>query len=156
MDPLTLKWVHIVSSTVLFGTGLGTAFQGWFAHRTGEPKVIAAVFRNIVRADWLFTATSGVIQPLSGVLLARAMGFDLKESWLVAAFALYGLAALCWFPVVWIQMKARDLAADAAVAGVPLPALYGRLMRLWFALGWPAFLALLGVFWLMVKKPALW
>lgn len=156
MDPLTLKWVHIVSATVLFGTGLGTAFQGWYAHRTGDPRVIAAVFKNIVRADGLFTATSGIVQPVSGILLARASGFDLAEGWLVTAFALYGLAALCWLPVVFIQIKARDLAAAAARAEAPLPAVYHRLMRLWFALGWPAFLALLGVFWLMVKKPALW
>jgi uncharacterized membrane protein len=29
-------------------------------------------------------------------------------------------------------------------------------MRWWFALGWPAFVAVLGAFWLMIAKPNLW
>ena len=37
-------------------------------------------------------------------------------------------------------------------SGKPLPLGYFR-MRTWYALGWPAFLALLAVFWLMVAKP---
>jgi len=151
-----LKWLHIMSATLLFGTGLGTAFHGFFGQRSGKPEVAAAVMRNVVRADWLFTATSGIIQPVTGLLLARAAGYGLGDSWLVLSYVLYGIAALCWFPVAFIQIKARDLAEAAARAGSALPSEYHRLMRIWFILGWPAFIALTAVFYLMVARPVLW
>jgi uncharacterized membrane protein len=44
----------------------------------------------------------------------------------------------------------------AADSGQALPSLYDRYMRAWFLLGWPAFLSLIGVFALMVMKPAVW
>ena len=157
MDPyVTLKWIHILSSTVLFGFGAGTAWYFWSAHLTGEPAIIARVGRMVVRADWIFTGTSGVVQPVSGILLVSVAGYGLFESWLVVTYGLYMLAFACWAPVVWLQIRATALAEKAAIGGMPLPAEYHRRMRLWFALGWPAFLALIAVFWLMVAKPALW
>jgi uncharacterized membrane protein len=151
-----LKWVHILSATLLFGTGLGTAFHGFFGQRGGRPDVAAIVMRNVVRADWLFTATSGVVQPVTGVLLARAAGYSLTEPWLVLTYILYAVAAVCWIPVAVIQIKLRDLAENVAQSGSALPIEYHRLMRIWFTLGWPAFIALVGVFYLMVTRPALW
>jgi uncharacterized membrane protein len=157
MDPyLLLKWVHVLSSTILFGFGLGTAYYFWLAHRSGDPATIARVGRMVVRADWIFTGTSGVIQPLSGIALAASAGYPLTESWLVATYGLYALAFACWAPVVWLQIRATAVASEAGQADMPLPPEYHRLIRLWFALGWPAFVALLAVFWLMVAKPALW
>ena len=67
------------------------------------------------------------------------------------------LVGLCWLPVVWIQIRLRDLAADAARAAAPrLPARYFALFRVWFALGWPAFLGVIAIFALMIWKPPLW
>ena len=152
----TLKWVHILSSTVLFGTGLGTAFHMWFAHLRGDVATVAVVAGNVVLADWLFTTTAGIIQPVTGVLLAREAGHDLTASWLVLTYFLYVLAAVCWFPVVRLQIRVRDIARDCATNGTALPSDYRRFMRLWFALGWPAFLALIAIFYLMVVKPDLW
>ncbi len=77
------------------------------------------------------------------------------EPWLLAAYGLYLLAFACWVPV-GLQIRAQRLAQSAAAAGAPLPPEYARTMRPWFLLGWPAFLGLLGVFWLMVAKPPLW
>ncbi len=151
-----IKILHIASSTILFGTGLGTAFQMWMAHLSGDPRSIATVARNVVRADLLFTMPSVVIQPLSGIALVWLAGFDPLASWLVVAYGLYGLAAACWLPVVWLQIRARDMAREAAAADRPLPQAYHRCMRLWFALGWPAFSAVLAIFWLMVAKPEFW
>jgi len=157
MDAYTLlKWVHILSSTVLFGFGAGTAFYFWMAHLSGDARTIAKVGGMVVMADWIFTGSSGVVQPISGVLLAREAGYDLGASWLMVTYALYLIAFACWAPVVWLQIRARDLAASAARQGTPLPPEYVRVMRWWFALGWPAFASLLGVFWLMVAKPQLW
>ncbi|WP_192878860.1 DUF2269 family protein [Sphingopyxis lindanitolerans] len=157
MDPYLLwKWLHIVSSTVLFGFGAGTAWYFWNAHLTGDPALISRVGRMVVRADWIFTGTSGILQPVSGVVLVHLAGFSLFESWLVAAYALYAIAFLCWVPVVWLQIKTQRLAQTAAENGTLLDQDYHRAMRLWFALGWPAFLGLMAVFWLMVAKPVLW
>jgi len=153
---VTLKLVHIVSATVLFGTGLGTAFQMWAADRTCDARVIAAVAANVVRADLYFTTPAIIVQPLTGFWLIHSEGFDPLTSWLVAAYALYAIAGTCWLPVVWIQIRLRNLASDALARSAALSADYHRLMRIWFALGWPAFLAVLVVFWLMVTKPIIW
>jgi len=153
---LSFKVVHIVSATILFGSGLGTALQLWLAHRSGDAAAIAVVARNVVRADWVLTTPSGIVQPLTGVALAYLAGWPLVSPWLVMTYFLYALAFACWVPVVWLQMSARDLAAQSARADAPLPDAYFRIMRVWFALGWPAFLALISIFVLMVTKPAPW
>ncbi len=156
-DPyLWLKWVHILSATVLFGTGLGSALHMWLTHLRRDPRAMAVVARNVVLVDWLFTAPSGAVQPLSGLSLVYLGGADPFESWLVISYVLYAVAALCWFPVVRLQTRIRDIAAAAAADEVELPPEYHHYMRIWFWLGWPAFVSLLAVFALMVMRPSLW
>lgn len=150
---LVAKWVHILSSTVLFGTGIGTALHMWLTHLSGDVRAIAVVARNVVRADWWFTTPSAILQPLSGAYLIYIAGYDWKEPWLHWAYALYFIALVCWLPVVWLQIRARDLAVEAAESGSALPPLYHKYMRIWFALGWPAVIALISIFYLMVAKP---
>jgi uncharacterized membrane protein len=152
----TLKLIHTLSSTILFGTGLGTAYYFWTAHLSRDPRIIASVGRRVIVADWVFTGTSGLVQPLTGLLLARELGLSLDESWLVAAFALYVLAFSCWAPVVGLQIQATRLAEESVRTGEPLPAPYHALMRRWFLLGWPAFIALVIIIGLMIAKPVLW
>lgn len=154
MDPyLTLKWLHILSSTVLFGTGMGTAFQMVWAWRTGRVETIHSVASGVVVADWIFTTPAGFIQPLTGYLLILHQGYDWNEPWLLLTYALYTLAFICWAPVVHLQIKIRDLAGTALANNTPLPDQARKYFRLWFALGWPAFSALIWVFWLMVTRP---
>lgn len=153
---LLVKWLHILSSTMLFGFGAGTAWYLWNAHLTGDAALIAKVGRMVVKADWIFTGTSGVVQPASGIALIRLAGYSIVEPWLITAYVLYLVAFACWVPVVWLQIRAQRLAQLAADTGTALGADYRRTMRLWFALGWPAFIGLTIVFWLMVAKPALW
>lgn len=153
-DPyLWIKWLHILGATVLFGTGLGTAFHHWMTHRSGEPEAIAVAARNTVLADWIFTSSAAVLQPITGALLIALGGYDWDEPWLLAAYGLYLLVGVCWLPVVWIQIELRRLALHAARHHKPLPPRYQRFMRIWFWFGWPAFLAMLGLFVLMVFKP---
>ncbi len=149
-----VKVVHILSGAVLFGTGLGIAFFMFAAHRTRDPRTIAAVGGMVVLADLLFTATAVVIQPITGLLLIEGEGFRLDAPWLLPAYLIYGLVGACWLPVVWIQWRMTRMAAAAAVADEPLPAAYHRLFRIWFALGWPAFAGVIAIYWLMVAKPA--
>jgi uncharacterized membrane protein len=148
-----LKWLHVLGSTVLLGTGAGIAFFMLMAHRTGDARTIAAVARIVVLADYLFTATAVVAQPATGALLAREAGYALTEGWILASVGLYLLTGAFWLPVVWMQSRMRDLAAAAAGAGEPLPARYHRLFRWWFAFGFPAFTAVLAIFWLMIARP---
>lgn len=149
-----LKLVHVLSGAVLFGTGAGIAFFMVAAHRTRDPRAVAAVARIVVLADFVFTTSAVVVQPLSGLGLIALQGYNLAEPWLLAAYGLYVLTGLCWLPVVAMQMQMRRLAEQAAAEGADLPARYHRLYRLWFALGWPAFAAVVGIYWLMLTKPA--
>ncbi len=149
-----LKLVHVLSAAVLFGTGAGIAFFMVRARRSRDPVIAAAVGRMVVLADFLFTATAVVVQPASGIALLRLQGYAWNEPWLLASYALYGLIGMCWLPVVWIQQRMTRLAEAAAAAREPLPATYDRLYRLWFILGWPAFLGVLAVYALMIVRPA--
>jgi uncharacterized membrane protein len=149
------KWLHILSSTLLFGTGLGTAFFMFFTNRSGDVRAIAVVTRWVVVADWLFTATTVIFQPLSGLMMMWIAGIPLTATWIWLSFALYFIAGACWLPVVWIQLQMRNMAREAAWTGAPmLPVRYWRYERVWVLLGIPAFTALVIVFWLMVAKPA--
>src|ERR671938_528411 len=150
-----LLWVHILSSTLLFGTGLGTAFHGWMAQRSGDLRALVVASRSVVLADWLFTAPAVVVQPVTGAWMARLAGIPLTTGWLALALGLYVLVGACWLPVVWLQVRMHAMARAALRAGEPLPARYHAHARWWFALGWPAFLAVLGIFYLMVFKPEL-
>ena len=158
---LLLKWLHIVSSVLMVGTGLGSAFYMFFTNRSGNVQAQAVVTKLVVRADWWFTTPTVLIQPATGLAMAYLAGWPLSTPWLAWSLALYALAGLCWLPVVWLQLRMRDMARETAEAaqaangdGV-LPPLYWRYARWWEALGYPAFVAMAVVFYLMVNKPAL-
>jgi uncharacterized membrane protein len=151
---LLLKWAHIVSSTVLFGMGAGIAFFFIRAQHTGDVRIIAAVGKEVVLADTIFTAAAVVTQPVTGLAMMWVAGYSWTLSWIWASIVLYFLIGCCWLPVVWLQIRMRDMAATAAASGSDLSALYFKYYRRWFALGWPAFIGVLVVFYLMVGKPA--
>lgn len=153
MDYLVLKWLHIVSSTLLFGTGIGSAWYLLFATVSRDVRAIAVVTKYVVMADWLFTATTVILQPLTGFYMVYLAGYPLHSKWLMWSIVLYAIAGACWLPVVWLQIRLRDLAAEAARTDTTLPALYWRYFRIWVALGVPAFAAFMAIFWLMVAKP---
>jgi len=151
-----LKFLHIIGATVILGTGSGIAFFMLMAHLSGDAGFIARTAAVVVRADFIFTATAVLIQPLTGYALMRADGLGLTTDWLGLSLLLYAIAGAFWLPVVAIQMRMRDLAMAATAAATPLPAAYHRLFRIWFAFGFPGFGAVLAIIWLMVAKPVLW
>jgi len=153
MDYVVVKWLHILSSTFLFGTGIGSAWYMLFANLSGDVRAIAVVARNVVIADWVFTATTAVIQPATGFYMIHLAGYPLDSTWIRWSIALYILAGACWLPVVWIQMRLRDLSAEAVRNDTDLPPQYWRYFKTWVALGVPAFAAFIVIFWLMVAKP---
>jgi uncharacterized membrane protein len=154
MEYLIVKWLHIISSTFLFGTGIGSAWYLLFAVISKDVRAIAVVSRIVVIADWAFTATTMIVQPLTGFYLIHLAGFPTGSRWIVWSIVLYVIAGLCWLPVVWLQMKLRDLAVAAADENAALPPLFWRYFKMWVVLGIPAFFAFLAIFYLMVAKPA--
>lgn len=150
---LFVKALHILSSVLMVGTGFGTAFYLFFTNRTRSVPSIFTVARLVVRADWWFTTPAVIFQPLSGLWLAHMAGWPWDTPWLLVSLALYALAGLCWLPVVWLQLRMARMAEIAANNGQELPVLYWRYARRWELLGYPAFLAMLAVYFLMVLKP---
>jgi uncharacterized membrane protein len=148
-----LKLLHILGAAILFGTGIGIAFFMLMAHRSRDVAAIAHTAGYVVIADMVFTATAVVAQPITGISLAYVAGHSLTDFWIVVSVALYVFVGLCWLPVLWLQKRMRDLAVTAQQAGSALPADYDRYFRTWFLLGWPAFAAMIAIFWLMITRP---
>ena len=148
-----LKYAHIIGASVLLGTGAGIAFFMLLAHRTADAAVVAGVARIVVIADFLFTASAVVLQQVTGFLIACWVGYRLTEGWIFLSLLLYLITGAFWVPVVFMQIKMRDLAMRAAAEGTPLPEAYHRIFRRWFAFGFPAFAAVLAIFWLMIARP---
>lgn len=153
MEYLDVKWLHVLSSTVLFGTGIGSAFYLLLATIGRDARAVAIVSRYVVTTDWVFTATTAVFQPLSGFwLMHLAGGMPWSTPWIAWSLGLYAVAIACWLPVVWIQLRLRDLSARAAAKDRVLPPAYWRFFGWWVALGCIAFLAFLAIFYLMIAK----
>lgn len=152
---LSLKWLHILSSVVLVGTGFGSAYYLFFANRARNVTAQAVVSTLVVRADWWFTTPTVIIQPATGFAMAYLAGLPLSTPWLAISIALFVFAGACWLPVVWLQIRMAAMAQEAARMGNKLPDAYWCYARWWEWLGYPAFVAMLGVFYLMVVKPAL-
>ena len=148
-----LKYAHIIGASVLLGTGAGIAFFMLLAHRSADPVVVAGVARIVVIADYLFTASAVVLQPLTGAMLIWWVGYPPLEGWIVLSILLYVVTGAFWIPVVFMQRRMRDLAAAAADLGEPLPPEYHAIFRRWFAFGFPAFASVLAIFWLMIARP---
>jgi uncharacterized membrane protein len=152
---LALKWLHLVGAAVLFGTGLGIAFFAWFGYRPrpagGRPGLIRGVLRLTVLADTVFTATAAVLQPVTGYFLWRMTGGQWPDPWLAWVLALYVFVGACWLPVVALQIRLRNAAMAARTVG-QLDARFHRRFTLWFVLGWPAFLGVLGLYGLMLTR----
>ncbi len=144
---LWVKLAHILSATLLFGTGLGTAFFMFRAYRSGNDAAMAVTTQNVVTADWLFTTPAIVVQLATGLWLTNKLGISFDSSWFVAVIALFVFVGACWLPVVGIQIRIRNLLARGAKRHE-----YATLMRWWMALGVPAFSSVLVIFYLMVSR----
>jgi len=153
MEYLLLKWIHILSSTILFGTGIGSAFYMFMANRRKDTASIYFATRHVVIADWLFTTPAIIIQLITGLLLLHVTGFSFSDKWVLWGLVLYCFAGGCWLPVVWMQIKMRDLAKNALESGKDLPAIFWKMEKWWIILGSLAFPAIIVVFYLMVVKP---
>ena len=150
------KTAHILSASILLGTGLGIAFFCWFSYRSalrsGEIAVLRSALRWTVVADACFTAPAVVFQAVSGLVLMDMMGWPWISSWSVAVWTLFVLMGACWLPVVVIQVQ-LSRGSERAPTMASLPARFHHWFRWWFMLGIPAFTALILIYYLMVAKP---
>ena len=154
MDYLVVKWIHVLSSTIVFGTGVGSAWYFFVAARARDPRVVAFVAQALVVADLAFTATTMLLQPLSGAWLVHRAGLPWSTRWLAGSLVLFGIAALAWLRVVVLQLRMRRHAREAAARDTALPPAFTRCFREWIALGVVALFCFLAIFYLMVVKPA--
>jgi len=152
MTYLTLKTLHILSMVLLFGTGLGSAFYKWMADRSGNLQHMAVTNRHVVLADWCFTTPTVIFQPVSGLAMAAMAGLPLTTPWIATSLALYGLAGVCWLPVVWMQIRMQKMAETAAAKMEPVPPVYWQMTHWWLWLGIAAFASMVIVITLMVFK----
>jgi uncharacterized membrane protein len=153
MDYLIVKWVHILSATILFGTGIGSAFYLFMANRKRNVANIHFAASQVVIVDFCFITPAVILQLATGLWLLRLTGYSLTEPWVAWGLVLYFFAGFCWLPVVWMQIKMRDMAKAALKSGAPLPEAYWRLDRWWILAGSLTFPAVVVVFYLMVVKP---
>jgi uncharacterized membrane protein len=152
MTYLFLKYAHILSMVLLFGTGLGSAFYKWMADRNGNLQNIAITNKHVVYADWIFTTPTVIIQPITGIWMAYLVGWPLTTDWILISLILYFIAGACWLPVVVLQIRMKKMSELAIKNQSELPSLYWRYARAWFWLGVPAFIAMVLVVLLMVFK----
>ena len=153
MDYAVVKSIHILSATILFGTGIGTAFYLFMANRGKDITAIYFAAIHAVIADWLFTAPAVVVQFVTGLWLLHLTGYSLADGWVGWGIVLFFFAGACWIPVAWMQIKMRDMAKAALKTGAPLPQSYWRFHRWWMIAGSLAFPAVAVIFYLMVAKP---
>ncbi|AEG94219.1 DUF2269 family protein [Ramlibacter tataouinensis] len=155
MTYLALKYLHLIGSAILFGTGLGIAFFAWFGYRMAlrhqDIGLLRGVLTLTVVADTVFTAVWAAIQPVTGALLWHLAGGSWRSPWIAWVAATYVFVGLCWLPVVWLQIQLRD-GARAAPSVQALDARFHRQFRIWFLLGWPAFAGVLVLFALMLGR----
>lgn len=153
-----LKFIHIISACVLAGTGSGIAFFMLMASRSNRVEAVAVTAKHVVLADWIFTTPAVIVQFVTGLLLMQKLGYSFSSTWFFMVLGLFIFIGCCWLPVVVIQYRLKALAEQALddnVSPQTLPPAFSQLMRYWVALGIPAFLSLLVIFYLMIFKPFL-
>ena len=146
---LSIKLIHIISATLLFGTGLGSAFYMFMAYRSGNMQVMAATNRIVVIADFIFTTPTVVIQLITGLYLLNYNGLEWTSPWALSVLGLYAFVGACWLPVVWLQIWLRNRAQQLEMPD----AQYRHRMKIWLILGIMAFPAVVALYAFMVYKP---
>lgn len=145
----TVKFIHIISATLLFGTGLGSAFYMFMAYRSGNMKVMAETNRIVVIADYIFTTPTVIIQLVTGLYLLDYLGLAWTSTWSLSVLGLYAFVGACWLPVVWLQIWLRDRANELNTPDMQ----YQQRMKVWLVLGVLAFPAVIVLYIFMVFKP---
>jgi len=146
---LSIKFIHILSATLLFGTGLGSAFYMLMAYRSGSMRAMVVTNRIVVIADFIFTTPTVIIQLVTGLYLLNYQGLEWTSPWSLSVLGLYAFVGACWLPVVWLQIVLRNRAEQLQAPD----AQYKFHMKIWLILGALAFPTVIILYALMVFKP---
>jgi len=151
---LLLKLIHILAAVVVTGTGAGIAFFMFMADRSNNPHAIYITAKTVILGDWIFTTPAVITQLVTGFLLMNKLGYSYTSNWFYSVIGLFVFIGACWLPVLRIQYQLRNIAEKSLESEEVTPE-FKKLMRIWTALGIPAFLSILVIFYLMVFKPML-
>jgi uncharacterized membrane protein len=154
---LALKFLHMVTMAVMFGTWLGIALFMLFAHRMGHASVVALISAFVVRAQTWVMAVVVILQPLIGVPLSLAIGSSMSAYWLEVSVAIYAAVVLVWMGGLLVEMRIRRLSVrlskDPAATKTPLPPSYRRLFWVWSVLTVVGLGGMIAIMALMVWQP---
>ena len=154
---LALKYLHVIGAAVLLGTGAGIAFFMLLAHRTGEARGRGRrgphrrhrrlrVHRHRRRgaADHRACCWPGTSATRCATAGSCCRSCSISSP-APSGCPWCGCRCACAISPPPPRARASRCRAE-----------YHRLFRLWFAFGFPAFAAVLAIFWLMIARPRLW
>ena len=147
-----LLFLHIASLILLLGVGGGSTFYKFMSDKSENLEVIVHTNKMVVLADWFFTTPSAILQPLTGMMLMNYLNLSWKTPWLLASMVLYIFAGILWLVAVYLQICMKNMALLAHKEEKQLGQEYFKLVNYWIALGVFSFLAMAGIFVLMVFK----
>lgn len=144
----TLKLIHIISATIMFGTGLGSAFYLFYTYKFSKFSTVKEILNIVIIADYIFTTPSVILQLATGLWLSHYMKL-ISTNWFLIALLFSLLVYALWIRAVFLQLKMKKTLENAKEYNVQ----FHQQMKGWFFLGIPAFFGSLFLFYLMVFKP---
>ncbi|MBM4197735.1 MAG: DUF2269 family protein [Gammaproteobacteria bacterium] len=112
-----IRLLHILSSALMLGVGVG-AF--WFVQRaaaTRDPGVMREATHSAVAAELAFGIPVAIVQPLTGWLLMEQLGYSFSSVWFWSVVAAYIVTGMCWVYLVKAEFRLRALTAGRAAGG---------------------------------------
>ena len=152
MSYLLWKLVHVLAVIAFLGNITTGVFWGHHAHRSGDPRLIAATFRGIIRSDRWFTNPGVAVLVVAGIMSAVRGGFPiLGTGWILWSVVLLTLSGLAFGLRIAPRQRRIVSLAEGAWDGDAYRAAY-RSWQAWGAVGLGApVLATV----IMVLKPSL-
>ena len=145
-----IKIIHVISSTVVLGVGVGVAYFIFSDYRNDDRESLRIVVSHAARADWVLTMPAVVVQFLTGLWLTANLGIPYGSAWFIAVNALFILIGFSWLSLVKQHKHIEALAGQGAGAD---PDEYARTMRLWMRDGLVTTGIVVIIFVLMTAKP---
>ena len=150
MNYQLLKLIHILSATLMIGTGLGSAFYLFFTYKKAKASTVKEVLKLVVLADSIFTLPSVIVQLITGIFLSNMMNMMFtKWFWIVIIVSV--IVLVLWVIAVFIQYKLKRLLDEKE----EITSQFHGLMKQWYYLGVFSFSGSIFLYYLMVYKPFL-
>ena len=143
-----VKMIHILSATIMIGTGLGSAFYLFITYKTTNTATVRDVLKNVIFADIIFTTPSVITQLITGLILTEQLNlYDTQWFYLVIIISFFVL--ILWLGAVVIQYKLERIIKNST----NFTTQFNKLMMIWVILGVPSFLLAIYLYYLMIFKP---